>query len=228
MKCNDFCVSHVLDQRAKAVEGAARKLSQLPEGRIKELLEARLQDVAERTHRQPAPTDRVGELERQLATTYYKSLSWRDFSRLTAEELLYILPALIDETLSWGHGNGYLMWFAYDYLDHLPRDQARDLYLQVFAQSMRVYGMNTESPDERLLYSAETFVTSQQIYHSQTGHENQAALRDVIRVGMGERFVALYDEEWLSIWADDAADATADELSDQDRPSLTAVEASVD
>ncbi|WP_189069985.1 hypothetical protein [Deinococcus radiotolerans] len=196
-----------LDDAARAVADHCKRA---PDQRIQGLQDPTFQYQIEAMRYRLALTDRVAELERQLVGRYYKHLPVRWFSELNAEELLRVLPTLIEATLDWGHGNGYLMWFAYGCLDSLPRDQARDLYLEVFARSMRVYGMTGESLNERLIHSAETFVTSQQIYHSKTGHECQAALRDVIRVEMGEHFVTLYDQEWVSIRADDAADTMSD------------------
>ncbi|WP_189070245.1 hypothetical protein [Deinococcus radiotolerans] len=210
MNLPDIGMSPELARLDDAAYAVIEHHKRAPDQRIQGLQDPTFQYQLEAMRYRLALTDRVAELERQLAGRYYKHLPVRWFSELNAEELLRVLPTLIEATLGWGHGNGYLMWFAYGCLDSLPRDQARDLYLQVFARSMRVYGMTAALPDERLIYAAETFVTSQQIYHSKTGHEYQAALRDVIRVGMGERFVSLYDQEWVSIRADDAADAVSD------------------
>lgn len=177
----------------RAVSMAIRALNLAPETEgtlYRTLLEYQIQAVRYRL----ADLDRVTELRRQLETTYYKHLQAAWFAELNQDELLEVLPTLIEASLDWDpNGKGDLMRVAYEALDTLPRAQAQTIYLNAFTAYLRRWARSVRRPqDVPETARAALNMVAEYVYATRTGQENIDTLQAVVLTELGSDALPLY------------------------------------
>lgn len=177
----------------RAVSRAIRALNLDPETEgtlYRTLLEYHIQTVRYRL----ADLDRVKALRRQLETTYYKELQAAWFTELNQDELLAVLPTLIEASLDWDpNGKGDLMRVAYEALDTLPRAQAQIIYLNAFTAYLRRWATSIRRPqDVPETARAALAMVAEHVYATRTGQENINTLQAVVVTELGSDALPVY------------------------------------
>ncbi|SMB92841.1 hypothetical protein SAMN00790413_01744 [Deinococcus hopiensis KR-140] len=143
---------------------------------------------------------RTEELKLQLRHCSYRSLRYEWFSELNADEIVEILPYLVPASMHWEAREGdpsgisWLIRYVNAALDALPRDQARELYLEGFKKYLQGFGYyRRATPEERRsMLTDYMWLDRQQIYASATAQENRDALAGLIRLLLGDEAVGVY------------------------------------
>lgn len=189
-----------LSDAHRAVSMAIRALNLEPETEgtlYRTLLEYHIQTVRYRL----ADLDRVTELRGHLSTTFYKHLQASWFAELNQDELLEVLPALIEASLDWDiNGKADLMQVAYEALDALPRAQAQTIYLEAFTAYLRRWARSVWRPQDvpETTRAALTMV-AEYVYATRTGQENIETLQAVVVTELGSDALPLYLAHQASI-----------------------------
>lgn len=141
--------------------------------------------------------DVVQELKLQIKNCYYKNLHSEWFAELDSGEVIEILPFLVPMSMHWDPtGNLPLVNFVNVALDALPRDLARQIYLDAFTKYLRGFGYYERAAageKERILREY-MWLDRQYIFRSETARENGEALGGIIRDLLGEEALPIYQE----------------------------------
>lgn len=130
-----------------------------------------------------ADTDRVAELHRQLASAPPLDLRTHWFTELNHNELLQVLPALVEASLSWTlWGTDVLMDVTLEILDSLPQEQAKTIFLDAFTTYLRRSTQDATFNREEAQRHARRAMrrVDECIYATRTVQENAEALETVV------------------------------------------------
>ena len=174
--------------------------SGLGEERVAELLEKAYRYREEALGYRLSAVSRTEELKVQLKHCSYRSLRPEWFSELNADEIVEVLPQLVPASMHWEArpgdptGIAWLIRLVNVALDALPRDQARDLYLEAFKKYLQGFGYyRRATPEERRrMLTDYMWLDRQPIYASATAQENRDALAGLIQVLLGAEALPVY------------------------------------